>query len=262
LTNCTFPEAGIKASEQFPFVFLNLALTADGKLAPANRQFLPFGSRRDQTHMLELRATADAVMSGARTVGTGPVTLGPGPAKYRRLRLKRGLAEYNLRVVVSGGGSLDPGAEVFKRRFSPVIVLTTGRAPRAKIRQWQALGAEVKVCGDRAVDFKYALTWLREQWNVQRLLCEGGGEVNAALFRAGLVREVHLTLCPVIMGGRAAPTAADGQGFETLADATRLRVKSRRRVGDEMFLVYEVEGAAAERGSATRSIQADERATG
>src|ERR1700754_2475077 len=108
-----------------PFVFLNVATTADGKLAPANRQFVPFSSKRDQEHMLELRATADAVMSGARTVDLCPVQLGPGRVKYRRLRLKRGLAEYNLRIVVSGMATLDPRAEIFKHRFSPIIILTT-----------------------------------------------------------------------------------------------------------------------------------------
>src|SRR5215813_4601955 len=91
-----------------PFIFLNIATTADGKLAPVTRHFIPFGSKRDQEHLLELRATADAVMSGARTVDLSPVKLGPGPAKYRRLRLRRGLTEYNLRVVVSGSGSLNP----------------------------------------------------------------------------------------------------------------------------------------------------------
>src|SRR5216110_3450003 len=91
-----------KAHGVLPFVYLNVATTADGKLAPANRKFVPFGSQRDQQLLLELRARADVVMAGARTVDLMPVNLGPGPAKYRRLRLKNGLAEYNLRVVVSG----------------------------------------------------------------------------------------------------------------------------------------------------------------
>ncbi len=223
-----------------PFVYLNIATTADGKLAPANRHFIPFGSKRDQTHILELRAEADAVMSGARTVDLSPVKLGTGGAKYRRLRLKRGLAEYNLRVVVSGSGTLDPEAEIFKHRFSPIIVLTTERASRNKLRMLEKLADVVKVCGERELDFALALRWLRAEWNVKRLLCEGGGEINAALFEAGLVDEVHVTLCPVILGGRTAPTLADGRGFASLADAAQLKMTSQKRVGDELFLVYKV----------------------
>jgi riboflavin-specific deaminase-like protein len=223
-----------------PFVFLNAAATADGKLAPASRHFIPFGSKRDQRHLLELRATADAVMSGARTVDLSPVKLGPGGAKYRRQRLRQGLTEYNLRVIVSGGGTINPEAEIFKHRFSPIIILTIARAPRAKIKQLQGLADEVKICGEREIDFHYALRWLRKKWKVKRLLCEGGGEINAALFESGLVNEVHLTLCPFILGGRTAPTMADGQGFARLADAASLKIHSRKRIGDELFLVYRV----------------------
>src|SRR5688572_15093748 len=112
-----------------PFVFANFAMTADGKIAFANRRFVPFAGKRDQEHMMELRATADAVMSGARTVDLSPATLGTGGAKYRRLRLKHGLKEYNLRIIASGSGSIDPDAKIFKHKFSPIIVLTTKRAP-------------------------------------------------------------------------------------------------------------------------------------
>ena len=52
-----------------PFVLMNMAMTADGKIATANRVVSSFGSRRDQEHLYELRATADAVMAGARTAG-------------------------------------------------------------------------------------------------------------------------------------------------------------------------------------------------
>ena len=221
-----------------PFVFLNVATTADGKLAPANRHFVPFSSKRDQELLLELRARADAVMAGARTVDSVPVTMGPGGKKYRDMRVKNGLSEYNLRVVVSGSGSLDPRAKIFQHKFSPLIILVTERARRARIARLQKLGAIVHISGEKELDFTHALKWLRKEWKVKSLLCEGGGEINAALFRENLVDEIYLTLCPKIFGGRNAPTLADGIGVESLADATRLKLKSQKRVGDELFLVY------------------------
>jgi riboflavin-specific deaminase-like protein len=221
-----------------PFVLVNAAVTADGKIAPASRRFEPFGGPRDRRLLLELRAGADAVMAGARTVDLDRVNLGPGPARYRRMRLARGLAEYNLRIIVSGRASLDPGAEVFRRRFSPIILLTTGAASRRRLRRLESLADEVKICGDEEIDFDAALRWLRQKWNVKRLLCEGGGEVNAALFRAGLVDELHLTICPLILGGRDAPTLADGVGVVRLSQAPRLRLASMKRDGATLFLVY------------------------
>ena len=228
-----------KQKPERPFVLVNMAMTADGKIATANRAASSFGSKRDHDHLLELRATADAVMSGARTVDSAKINMGPGGEKFQKRRVNCGLAEYNLRIIVSGSGSIDPQAEVFKHRFSPIIILTTERASAASRRRLQSLATEVKICGAKEINFRAALRWLRENWGVKRLLCEGGGDVNDALFRAGLVDELHLTVCPKIFGGRIAPTIAEGAGFATLAAAARLRLKSAQRRGDEMFLIYE-----------------------
>jgi riboflavin biosynthesis pyrimidine reductase len=149
---------------QFPFVFSNFAITADGKIAFADRSFVPFAGKRDQQHMMELRATADAVLSGARTIELSSATLGPGGKKYQQQRLKRGLPEYNLRIIVTGSGSIDPNAEIFKHQFSPIIVLTTGRATLAARQRLQQLGAIVKICGRKEINFRMAFRWLRARW--------------------------------------------------------------------------------------------------
>jgi riboflavin-specific deaminase-like protein len=227
-------------SAALPFVFLNVATTADGKLAPANGHFVPFSSKRDQELLMELRTGADAVMAGARTVDSVPVTMGPGGKIYRERRVKNGLAEYNLRVVVSGNGTVNPRAKIFQYKLSPLIILVSKGASQVRIARLQKLGAIVYVCGEKHLNFTEALTWLRKEWHVKRLLCEGGGETNAALFREYLVDELYLTLSPKIFGGRNAPTIADGIGVALLNDATRLKLKSKRRVGDEMFLRYAV----------------------
>ena len=213
-------------------------MTADGKIATANRAVATFGSRRDHEHLLELRATADAVMVGATTVNAAPINLGPGAAKFRRLRLRRGLAEYNLRVIVSGSGSINPDAEIFRKRFSPIIILTTANISKARLQELRAVADEVKICGQTRINFRAAIRWLQTKWQVKRLLCEGGGELNDALFRAGLVDEIHLTLCPKIFGGRTAPTMADGLGASHLKHAAQFGLKSTGRINDELFTVW------------------------
>lgn len=223
---------------RLPFVLVNMAMTADGKIATANRAVSSFGSARDHEHLLELRATADAVMAGSRTVDSAAINLGPGPARFRRLRLENGLAGYNLRIIVSGNGSLDPDAEIFRHRFSPILILTTGRASETKLRRLRAVADTVKICGRNEINFFRALAWLRGQWGIKRLLCEGGGGLNDVLFRAGLVDELHLTICPKILGGRNAPTIADGRGFRRLKTAMPLRLKSLKHIGDELFTVW------------------------
>jgi 2,5-diamino-6-(ribosylamino)-4(3H)-pyrimidinone 5'-phosphate reductase len=221
-----------------PFVFVNVAMTADGKIATANRSVSSFASKRDLEYLYELRATADAVMNGARTIDIGGVTLGTGGKRFREMRLRSGLPEYNLRIVVSGAASIDPNARIFKQHRSPLIILTTRRAPLSRVRRLRALADEVLFCGTTQIDFAFAFRHLREKWNVRRLLCEGGGALNGTLFRARLVDELHLTICPRIFGDSNAPTLADGTQESRLSEASKMRLKTSRRIGDELFLVY------------------------
>jgi riboflavin-specific deaminase-like protein len=144
--------------------------------------------------------------------------------------------------VVSGSGSLSPTAELWAADFSPVIVLSTKKASETRLKRLRRLASEVWVSRSREVDFATALQALHDDHGVGRLVCEGGAQVNDALFRAGLVDELHLTVCPLIFGGRTAPTISDGTGFQRLADAAQLELKSLKRVGDELFLVYRSAG--------------------
>src|SRR5262245_56551329 len=121
------------------FILVNMAMTADGKIASANRVVSSFGSPHDHEHLLELRATADAVMAGARTVASNPANLGPGPARFRRRRRARGLAGFNLRIIVSRSGSVNPHAEIFRHRFSPILILTTQSAGARRLQRLRAL---------------------------------------------------------------------------------------------------------------------------
>ncbi len=225
-------------TEQLPFVLVNMAMTADGKIATANRAVHSFGSARDRRHLYELRATADAVLCGARTVEISEATLGNGGERFRRRRLKNGLEEFPVRVIASGSGSLAPAAKIFRQRFSPILLLTTARAPQRKLVRLGKLVDEIKSAGAAEIDFPAALAWLRKKWNVKRLLCEGGGELNDALFRAGLVDEIHLTICPKIFGGRTAPTIADGLGCPRLSGAAEFKLASFQSINGELFTVF------------------------
>jgi riboflavin-specific deaminase-like protein len=221
-----------------PFVLVNMSMTADGKIATANRAVHSFGSPRDLRHLYELRATADAVMCGARTVEISRSILDNGGDRFTRLRVRQGLAEHNLRVIVTGSGSIDLSAPIFRTQFSPIIVLTTERLPKRKLVQLRKAVAEVKILGKRKLNFPAALRWLRTKWGVKRLLCEGGGELNAAMFQADLVDEIHLTICPMVFGGRNAPTIAEGQDFIGLAQAKQFKLKALRRSEGELFTVF------------------------
>lgn len=228
-----------------PYVLLNMAMSADGKVATANRAVTSFGSARDQHHLLELRATADAVLCGAGTVNEAGITLGVGGARYERRRKSRGLAPTNLRIVVSGRARLRSSADLFREPGGPILILTSRAAPAARVAGLRRRAQGVVRFGRDAVDLGAALRWLRREWGVRRLVCEGGPELNDAMFRAGLVDEVHVTLCPKVFGGRRAPTLVEGRGWARLAQAQRLQLRSVRAIRGELFLVYRASAGAS-----------------
>jgi 5-amino-6-(5-phosphoribosylamino)uracil reductase len=220
-------------------VLINGAVSVDGKLALENRSVIQFSSRRDQKFVLQLRATADAVLCGADTVETFSLDLGSDSVACRKKRERTGLPTEPLRVLVTDDGKIDAGARIFQNRLSPIIVLTTNRANKRCVARLRQV-ATVKAFGGRTVNFARAFQWLRNEFAVKRLLCEGGGETNAALIEAGVVDEIHVTVCPLVLRGRRAPTLCDGSGAVSLNRATRLKLKAVKRVGGELFLTYSV----------------------
>ncbi len=223
-----------------PFVYVNMAISADAKIASADRRLTSFGSPRDEQHLYELRTGADAIFCGARTIEQSRSTLGNGGPEFTRRRVRAGRAAFPLRVVVTGSGSLSREAEIWRRDYGPILVVTTPRAPSSALRWFRAQAAGVFVSEGPEVDWTAVLDWLGRTHGVKQVLSEGGGELNDALFRAGVVQEMHLTWCPWLIGGSAAPTVADGQGHPRLAEASLFRLARRRRVGSEYFLVFRV----------------------
>jgi len=223
-----------------PFVFINMAMTADGKIATANQAVSSFGSSQDFEHLLELRATADAVMTGAGTLRAQPdITMGPGPARFCRMRKKHGLSDAPVRIIVSGSGKIDPEATLFSSKDGPIIILSTKRMPKIRQQILTQSGGNVHVCGKTEIDLATALNWLYTEWKVKRLLCEGGGQLNGSLLAAKLVDEIHLTICPKIFGGHNASTITDGALADRLIDARQFKLRSMSPKGEEIFLVYQ-----------------------
>lgn len=224
-----------------PFVLLNMAMTLDGKTSTVERRPTDWTSKRDKRHLIELRATADAVMVGARTAETDRTSLSIPDERLQRARIRRKQSPHPLRVIVSGSGSFRENIRAFERQVSPILIFTSRRAPRAKLDRLARLpDVHVYILGERDVDVPLMLDILARDWKVRRLLCEGGANLNWSLFAAHAVDEVFVTLCPRVFGGATAPTLVDGAGF-LRSEGLEAKLVSCRRAGSELFLRYRIQ---------------------
>ena len=212
-----------------PFVTANFAITADGRISTRNFTPADFSSRRDKRRLVKIRAACDAVLVGARTLATDTMTLGIPGIRSRKPP---------LRVIVSNSGRIAPTLRVFQKPGAPIVIFTTVKMT-AKTRAALAQVADVFIHPTPAVDLTLALTILRVDYGVKRLVCEGGGTLLRAFAIADLLDEIHLTLCPLVFGGSGAPTLTGVPG-KFLPKGVQLRLVEMKRAGDECFTRWSV----------------------
>jgi len=220
-----------------PFVTANFAITADGRISTRRHTPANFSSPRDKHRLHEIRATCDAVLAGVKTIATDNMTMGLPDEALRAAREKKGLPPYPLRVLLSASGRIDPGLKVFSRDFSPIVIFTTTRIPRAV--QMSLLCSADLYLSHGTVNLVDMMQVLRRHLGVKRLVCEGGARVFRALLEAGLVDELHVTVCPRVFGGAKAPTLT-GLAGDFLPQSTSLELQEMDVIDDECFLRYRV----------------------
>lgn len=224
---------------QRPRVQINMAMTLDGKITSAEREYPKLTKPYDRVNMDRIRAQNDAVLVGAQTLRADNPNLHVRTAEMRDYRKQLGHDRGLLKIAISASLQLDWG-----RIFSDdpdgggLLVATVDDSP-AEIRdRLLERGIEVWTIGSGQVDLSELLRRLHQR-GVERLLVEGGGELNWEFVRLDLVDEFFVTLAPSLLGGRDAPTIVGGAGLP-MADRRELSLVDVHREGDELYLHYAV----------------------
>ena len=217
-----------------PYVTLNVAVSADGKIATRRRESFPLGSQEDRHLMDVLRSRADAVVVGANTVRKDGWAIRVRDAALRRARRA---GPHPLNVVLTSRLDLPQRRQFFTHPDTDKLVITTRAAPDARVRRFER-HAEVVVLAGTRIRPAVVVALLAKR-GMKRILLEGGGELNYSFFKDKVIDEVYLTVTPRILGGSDAPSAVDGAGFLQHSQV-RLELVSSRRREDEVFLRYRV----------------------
>ncbi|MFH0903989.1 MAG: 2,5-diamino-6-(ribosylamino)-4(3H)-pyrimidinone 5'-phosphate reductase [Methanobacteriota archaeon] len=194
-----------------PFVFINAAMSADGKIATIERKQTRISGNLDFDRMDELRATSDAIMVGIGTILSDNPSLTVKSAQRRDKRRSLGVSENPIRIVVDSTARTPLDADIFKKGEGKKIIAITENAPQEKVKKL-AERAEIITAGKKTVDLEKLFIELKER-GIDRLMVEGGATLNWSLISGGLVDEIYTFIGNIIIGGSTAPTLVDGEGY-------------------------------------------------
>jgi 2,5-diamino-6-(ribosylamino)-4(3H)-pyrimidinone 5'-phosphate reductase len=218
-------------------VVVNAAMSADGKLSSREREQIAISGPRDFDRVDTLRADSDAVMVGVGTVLADDPSLTLDSDRRRADRLERGDPASPARVVADSQLRTPLDARVLSDDAETVL-LAGADAPGERASQLESAGATVLRAGRGRVDLPAALSAL-ESRGIDQLMVEGGGELIYSLFAADLVDRLSVFVGSLVIGGRDAPTLADGDGFRD--GFPTLTLDSVERIDDGALLAYTVD---------------------
>ncbi len=204
-----------------PAVTVNCAASIDGKISTVRRRRIGISDATDIERVMGIREEHDAVAVGVGTI------LADDPSLTSRREGKGGKC---AKIVFDSRGRTPADAKVLKGGRTYIITSSSCR---------KIIGNAVMLrCGERKVDISKAMNLLYKE-GIRSVLVEGGGEIIFELARLGLVDRLLVYTSPVIIGGRDAPTLADGEGFKDESDFARFSLVSVGRAGEGILSEYE-----------------------
>jgi 2,5-diamino-6-(ribosylamino)-4(3H)-pyrimidinone 5'-phosphate reductase len=218
-----------------PFTFINIAMSADGKIDSVARQGSAISSPEDKRRVDELRAGADAVLVGGNTLNRENPKLTVKAADLRAKRVAAGQSENPVKVGIVTQATLKPDSDFLTAGPARKVIFTTLKTDSAQVEMLKAQGVDVFIHNGARVDLAAALEALA-MLGIKRLMVEGGATLNFELLRLGLVDELSAYVAPLLLGGETAPTMAGGLGL-VRADAIKMELVDVRVLDESGGLV-------------------------
>jgi len=240
-----------------PFIHVNCAMSADGKIAGPERKQVRISSDEDIQRVKGLRLQYDAILVGVGTI------LSDDP----HLTVKgRSYDDNPIRIVLDPNGRTPDGSMVLNGH-APTIIVTSSecrktwsnaeviRSPcrdtkfengssacpaegASDVTSISTVLSSVNSSGTfsgKIIDLRGVLETLASE-GIESILVEGGGETIASLFCADLVDRYTVFVGGMILGGRTSPTPADG----LCKIGTELKLLDSRVSGNGVILTFDV----------------------
>ena len=205
-----------------PYINVNCAMSADGKIAGEDRTQVRISSDEDKTRVKGLRKQYDSILVGVGTV------LADDP----HLTLKdRDYDSNPIRIIFDPHGKTPDTAQVLNDR-APTIMVTLETCDRV----WDC--DKIIRAGTDSLDLPRIMEELVDA-GIENILVEGGGKTISSLFRAKMVDRYTVFIGGLIIGGKDAPTPCDGDGWVS-EGGIRMQMQSCEMLGNGALLTFEL----------------------
>ena len=143
-----------------------------------------------------------------------------------------------IRIILDSNATIHTGSRILETSSKiPTIIVVAKNARKKNLRVLEKFPVQIIVCGKYKVNIKKLLTILRKR-GIKKILVEGGGATNWAFVKENIVDEAIITITPYLVGGMTATTLVDGDGFSTIANSIRLKLKNVTKMKNEIILHY------------------------
>ena len=222
-----------------PFIFINSAISADGKLSTKERKQIRISGQFDFERMDDLRSQADAVMVGIGTILSDDPSLTVKSPERKAARKAAGKSENPTRIIVDSSARTPVNADIFTKGDGIRIIAVSNAAPAENVEKLEKMALVIKTETNK-VDLSELVGKLKKM-GINILMVEGGATLNWGMLSAGLVDEIYTFVGNLIIGGATSPTFTDGEGFSE-AEVLELELLSMEKIESGVLLKWKVKG--------------------
>jgi len=211
-----------------PHIIFSAAITLDGKLATRTGDS-KLSSRADKNRVHKLRSKVDAILIGKNTAKLDDPLL-----SVHRVKKKN-----PIRVILDSNATIKNNSRILRTSSKIPTIIAVGQISNKKnLRRLEKFPVQIIICGKQRINVKKLISLLGKQ-GIKKILVEGGGEANWSFVKENLVDEAIITITPYLVGGITATTLVDGDGFSSIMESIKLKLKNITKIKNEVILHYE-----------------------
>ena len=216
-----------------PFVVMKYAMTLDGKIACATGDSKWVTGEIARTQVHRMRGRYRGIMVGIGTVLADDPML--------NCRVEGGVDP--VRIICDSNLHIPTESQIVKTASDIETIVACSQEAleserkQEKIRRLKEAGIQIiGTEGAHGVNLVELMKKLGEQ-NIDSILLEGGGTLNASALEDGIVNKVYAYIAGKLIGGMDARSPVEGMGVDRMADAITLQNMEIEKLGDDFCIV-------------------------